>query len=121
MKKKWISPKAKVQEFVANEYVAACYTVTCDLPPSTVYYEKNGISGYQDEGVTISDEFLFGGQGCGGTHVAHGLPSELTNNACGERLEDKSVYSGFYFEGTFDGGQGNKHFATSWIVNANAS
>ena len=33
MKKKvWIQPLATVQTFVANEYVAACWAVTCDLP-----------------------------------------------------------------------------------------
>lgn len=30
MKKQWVSPEAKVQEFVANEYVAACATLKCN-------------------------------------------------------------------------------------------
>lgn len=30
MKKKWEEPKILVQEFVANEYVAACYYLACE-------------------------------------------------------------------------------------------
>lgn len=30
MKKKWEEPKIQVQEFVANEYVAACYYLACE-------------------------------------------------------------------------------------------
>lgn len=31
MKKKWEEPKIQVQEFVANEYVAACYYLACNV------------------------------------------------------------------------------------------
>lgn len=43
-KQKWIRPQAIVQEFVANEYVAACgdsgkvYKFKCDAPGGTLYY-----------------------------------------------------------------------------------
>ena len=32
MKKVWSIPTAKVEKFVSNEYVAACWTVACDIP-----------------------------------------------------------------------------------------
>lgn len=32
MAKEWKMPSAKVEKFVANEYVAACWTVVCDIP-----------------------------------------------------------------------------------------
>lgn len=45
MKKMWEEPKILVQEFVPNEYVAACgdtqygkYLFTCDAPGGTLYY-----------------------------------------------------------------------------------
>lgn len=47
MKKEWIQPKAEIQEFVPNEYVAACgdsgkvYNFTCDAPAGTLYYYRN--------------------------------------------------------------------------------
>lgn len=45
MKKKWIEPQIQVQEFVANEYVAACITGTIQC----VYPGKRGAKG--DNGV----------------------------------------------------------------------
>lgn len=32
MKRAWETPKALVEEFEANEYVAACYTLVCAIP-----------------------------------------------------------------------------------------
>lgn len=31
MKKKWVAPRVEVQKFEANEYVAACWGVACDI------------------------------------------------------------------------------------------
>lgn len=48
MKKSYESPKAYVEEFTPNEYVAACgdteygkYLFTCDAPAGTLYYYNN--------------------------------------------------------------------------------
>jgi hypothetical protein len=47
MKKEWIQPKAEIQEFVPNEYVAACgdsgkvYKFTCNAPAGILYYYPN--------------------------------------------------------------------------------
>ena len=60
-KQKWVRPQAIVQEFVANEYVAACgdsgtvYKFTCDAPKGTLYYYPNSdgtIDGVHD----VNDE-----------------------------------------------------------------
>lgn len=40
MKKSWIQPMATVEKFVANEYVAACWTVVCDSTET----ERAGVS-----------------------------------------------------------------------------
>lgn len=31
VRKGWVTPKAMVEEFEADEYVAACYSVVCDV------------------------------------------------------------------------------------------
>ena len=38
MKKKWVEPEILVQQFVANEYVAACYKIKCTTPESNRTY-----------------------------------------------------------------------------------
>lgn len=47
MRKEWMEPVIEVQEFVANEYVAACesgmvYKFTCDAPRGPLYYYPEG-------------------------------------------------------------------------------
>ena len=48
MKKRWIEPQILVQEFVPNEYVAACgdknkvYKFKCDADAGTLYYYPQG-------------------------------------------------------------------------------
>lgn len=40
MKKTWMEPKIMVQEFVANEYVAACYKIKCTTPNNNGSYTR---------------------------------------------------------------------------------
>lgn len=48
MKAIWTKPMAEVEQFMANEYVAACgdqnrvYYFECDAPAGTLYYYSNG-------------------------------------------------------------------------------
>lgn len=42
-KKLWSRPCAVAQEFTANEYVAACWTVQCVLPEVNWYETVNGV------------------------------------------------------------------------------
>ena len=44
MKKAWETPKALVEEFEANEYVAACYTLVCAIPGSSASEIGDGTS-----------------------------------------------------------------------------
>ena len=50
MKKKWVEPEILVQQFVANEYVAACYKIRCTTPNGNDWFNylfedtnKNGV------------------------------------------------------------------------------
>lgn len=77
MKRTWEAPGIMVQEFEANEYVAACgdsgkvYKFTCnagDRAGGWVYLETNGVPGLQtDRG---GDQYLSGYHACGTTHEA---------------------------------------------------
>lgn len=77
MRKEWMEPVIEVQEFVANEYVAACgdsgtfYKFTCDAPGGWLYYypESDGqIDGnYTGSG---SQKRIGPYHPCGATHEA---------------------------------------------------
>lgn len=90
IKNVWVQPQTVVQQFVANEYVAACgdqnkvYKFTCDAgggASGSVYLETNGIKGLQPEGYwegifpwsghwVEGDAYLSGYHACGATHEA---------------------------------------------------
>ncbi len=40
MKKRWEDPKILLEQFVPNEYVAACYKIKCTTPNNNSSYEK---------------------------------------------------------------------------------
>ena len=42
MKKRWGTPKAIVEEFESNEYVAACWGVQCDVDWANTYEKNHG-------------------------------------------------------------------------------
>lgn len=78
-KQKWVRPQAVVQEFVANEYVAACgdsgkvYNFECNAPGGALYYYPNGdgiIDGKHDvnDKATLLGLFYYP---CGATHEAN--------------------------------------------------
>lgn len=77
-KQKWVRPQAIVQEFVANEYVAACgdsgkvYKFKCDAPAGKLYYypqsdgEINGIYTGSGNAIKLGDYYP-----CSVTHEAN--------------------------------------------------
>lgn len=73
----WVQPQTVVQQFVANEYVAACgdlnkvYKFKCDAGggrSGSVYLETNGEPGLQTGWG--GDRYLSGYHACGTTHEA---------------------------------------------------
>lgn len=77
MKGTWEAPRIMVQEFEANEYVAACgdsgkvYKFKCDAgsgAPGSVYLETNGQEGLQTG--SEGDEYLSTYHACGTEHEA---------------------------------------------------
>ena len=64
MKKRWETPKAMVDEFEANEYVAACWGVECDIKWSNSYemWEgdyRNGVTHTSDHCGNSSNQVIF--------------------------------------------------------------
>lgn len=77
MRKEWMEPVIEVQEFVANEYVAACgdsgtvYKFTCDAPGGWLYYYPES-DGQIDGNYTVSgsQKRIGSYHPCGATHEA---------------------------------------------------
>lgn len=64
MKKSWETPKAMVEEFEANEYVAACWGVKCDVDWSNRYEwwqgdDRNGVTHASDHCGNSSNQVIF--------------------------------------------------------------
>lgn len=45
MKQTWVTPRVNIQNFEANEYVAACWGVGCNVAEANVYENENKPTG----------------------------------------------------------------------------
>lgn len=129
MRKEYVKPSITSEEFVANEYIAACWNIKCNVPYGYGYIEKNGIPGYQS-GLWNGDPFIVEGRGCGTMHEANGIDAAgpaanamwQPTNSWG--MDKGDPYGVFYFKAK---GQGSSdhHFCTldsvNWEKNPNAS
>ena len=72
MKKEWVEPEILVQQFVANEYVAACYKIKCTTPEknSTFYYlyDDTNANGIWDKNDKLLLNSWLGFHGCNEWH-----------------------------------------------------
>lgn len=85
-KKVWVRPVTEVQQFEANEYVAACgdsgvvYKFKCTAGngvSGSVYLETNGQEGLQTSGRN-ADRYLSGYHACGTEHEAESTDDFLS-------------------------------------------
>lgn len=85
--KKWMNPKIVIEEFVANEYIAACgdenrvYKFTCNAPKGTLYY-------YPDSDGTVNGVYT-------GTGSASRLGSYRPCDVEHEASTTNPFYDGF--------------------------
>ena len=129
MKMRWEEPRIEVQKFIPNEYVAACYNISCNVPSGVGYYETNGEPGYQSGGwFTKGDELIASGTGCGTTHYGvPGVPDDgPVANAMWQENRSGRYYPVFYWEqGHSSWGHSSSHFSkvedADWEKNPNAS
>lgn len=126
MKKQYVKPVLYSEEFVANEYIAACWSIKCNVPSGVGYIETNGIDGYQEGSyLQPGDDFIASGSGCGTTHEASGIDaSGPSANAMWDPSRGEP-YPVFYFKANGGFWNSNHHFCTldsvNWSPNPNAS
>lgn len=129
MKMRWEEPKIEVQMFMPNEYVAACYNISCNVPSGVGYYETNDEPGYQRGGLgTRGDELIASGTGCGTTH--YGVPGVPDDGPVANAMWQESLTGRYYPVYYWQQGQSgifhsNDHFSkvedADWEKNPNAS
>ena len=73
MKKRWEAPRILVQQFVANEYVAACYKIKCTTPNGNkTYYNLYADSNNDGQFDANKDKIIYsnwlGFRGCNQWH-----------------------------------------------------
>ena len=127
MKKQYEKPSMSIDMFEANEYIAACYRIKCNVPYGYGFIDSNK-NGKRDE-----NEAKFGqGTGCGTYHVATGLGADgPTENAMWQPLypftnrEYGKPYGVFYWQLKLGGNNTGYHFSkvsdAQWEPNPNAS
>ena len=130
MKKTYQKPTMAAQLFAANEYVAACWSINCNVPYGVGYIETNGKPGYQKGGWGHEgDQTLAEGRGCGKYHEVSGVESSGPKaNAMWQDMGLFGEYLGKPYEVYhWVDGTGNKghHFSkvenAEWNPNPNAS
>lgn len=131
-KKEWAIPQTFVQQFAANEYVAACWKIKCNVPSGIGYHETNGFDGYQAPGFkkvdgdwiwVEGDDYIAQGSGCGTYHNGVESDNGPVANAMWQE-SNGSYYPVFHFKARVHGALSD-HFCTlgseEWETNPNAS
>lgn len=103
MKKTWSEPQVMVQEFAANEYVAACYRVECVAPGSTLVWDKNG-----NNKEDCNETYSF--YGCHATAEIKGVDELKANGWMKEKYCNTVVKTPVYV--WYDGTCGGVHATT---------
>ena len=134
MKAVYENPKMYVQNFVPNEYVAACWKINCNVPTGFGFIDKNDNDRYDKNDEKLTSDGVYG---CGVWHTGvQGVPNDGPKaNAMwqpqkwewsffgGEYKDDGPAYDVYYWS---DGkGQTHRHFSkvsdAQWETNPNAS
>ena len=83
MKKAYVTPVMESEAFVANEYVAACYLVTCIVHENSFKYpseptrDKNDNDGFYCETYWGTDVWYYNGDKLGETYIGDAHPVKL--------------------------------------------
>ena len=125
MRLRYEKPEINFDEFEANEYIAACYDIECNVPYGFGYIEQNNEPGYQKKG----DIKLAKGKGCGEVHRGvPGVPEDgPVANAMWQPITifGKKVDPFPVFHWVDGNGEGGNHFSkvedAKWDPNPNAS
>lgn len=128
-KRIWSKPEMHEFAFAANEYVAACWKINCNVPYGFGFFDKNGQKGYQRG----EDDYIAQGSGCGEYHIGIQSDNGPVKNAWWQPqtwtiwggVNDGEAYEVFHFT-TGDGTSNNEHHFSKvedaeWETNPNAS
>lgn len=122
MKKEYVSPKMACETFVADEYVAACWKIKCNVPTGFGFIDKNGNGRFEyrvDNKLTPDDV-----AGCGIWHKGvEGVPDNGPVANAMWKPKRGNAYPVYYWR---DGnGIYDIHFSKAedaqWETNPNAS
>lgn len=130
MKRAYVRPTMVGERFVANEYVAACWKIKCNVPEGYGYIDNNGNGRFNpgDKLLTSKSSIVNGVHGCNKWHTGvKGVP--------GDGPEPNAMWHPFSWFGTEkdyrvyywrDGnGENDVHFSkvedAEWETNPNAS
>lgn len=130
MKKQWASPRVLVQAFEANEYVAACWKIKCNVPTGYGFIDNNGNDRYDRGDEKLTSDGVYG---CGVWHTGvQGVPGDGPKaNAMWQPQkwgifdyrDDGPAYEVYYWSDGY--GQTHRHFSkvsdAEWETNPNAS
>ena len=75
----WTRPVAAVEQFMPNEYIAACWWVNCNISRGNVYLDNNGVEGLQSTGLNADERIGRNVTGCNTKHV--GVTEEPVENS----------------------------------------
>lgn len=121
MKKEYVSPKMVCETFAADEYVAACWKINCNVPIGYGFIDKNGNGYYDYKDEKLTRSYV---QGCGSWHKGvEGVPDDgPVANAMWQPIGG-NAYQVYYWR---DGeGRNDIHFSkvedAQWETNPNAS
>lgn len=139
-KKTYSKPILENEDFIPQEYIAACWLIECDVKTGSGYWETNGEAGCQPHGYLKKlDHFPWGkwvkgdkailedARGCGITHKGVQLPTAPSPNCYWVTDEDNppKEFNAFYWYQKVEGGDGHlpQHFSTlrNFETNPNAS
>ncbi|MDO4491083.1 MAG: hypothetical protein Q4B85_08460 [Lachnospiraceae bacterium] len=125
MKRKYVTPTAECEVFAANEYVAACWKIFCNVPNGYAFEDLNGNGKYDKR----SENIIASGYGCGEWHTGiEKDPSDVpVANAMWQPTfwgsDSGAAYPVYWF--STGSGNNNQHFSkvsdAQWETNPNAS
>lgn len=124
MRKEYVRPTMVGEKFVANEYVAACWKINCNVPYGFGFVDNNGNGKYDER----TDKYIARGSGCNEVHVGVESDNGPVANAMWQPTgtfggNRGDAYPVFWFQT----GRGNndQHFSkvedAEWETNPNAS
>jgi len=81
VKRKYAKPLIQIETFEANEYIAACWQMTCNVPKHKYWPHKRDSTGYAYQIEGESANYEVDGYGCGATYnvKTNGEESPKTN------------------------------------------